>query len=159
MMEKFAIDYSSLHENVNSPKRYLLADVKHRIKKVAFDVVRFMDGADIDGLWQIKQTDDGQEYIVAMYDQSAPKTEKTSCNWSVVVDKLSNASVFYKGAPVVKLALASMGISAEETEIIKEHLPQTLQTNPKLANSLINSISPTVMSELVKEYPELGKLI
>ena len=158
-MEKFAVDYSNLQENVTSPKRYLMADVKHRIKKVAFDVVRFMDGSDIDGLWQIKQTDDGQEYIVAMYDQSVEKTAQASYDWSVVIDKQSNASVFYKGTPITKLAMSSMGFSAEETEIVRESLPQALQTNTKLAKSLLQYISPKVMSELVNEHPELGKLI
>jgi hypothetical protein len=157
-MEKFAINYSSLDEHVNSPKRYLLADVKHRIKKVAFDVVRFMDGSDIDGLWQIKKTEDGQEYIVAMYD-TPQDAEKTSSDWSVFVDKSSNASVFYKGAPVIKLALASMGFSAEEAELVSEDLPQKLNSNVKLASSLLKSVSLPVRSELVKEYPELGKLL
>ncbi len=157
-MEKFAVNYSGLDEKVNAPKRYLLSDVKDKIRKVAFDVVRFMDGSDIDGLWQIKRTDDGQEYIVAMYD-SPSEPEKTSSDWSVIVDKRSNASVFYKGAPVAKLALASMGFSTDEADLISESLPKSLSSNTKFAASLLKSISPTVRSELVKEYPELGKLL
>lgn len=157
-MEKFAMDYSCLDEKVNSPKRYLLSDVKHRIRKVAFDVVRFMDGSDIDGLWQIKKTEDGQEYIIAMYD-TPKEVEKTSSDWSVILDKRANASVFYKGAPVVKLALASMGFTADETEVVSESLPQKLNENEKLAASLLRSVSPTIRTELVKEFPELGKLL
>lgn len=39
-MNKFSLDYEHLDQRMNTRKVYRLADVQHRIEKVAFDVVR-----------------------------------------------------------------------------------------------------------------------
>jgi len=52
-----------------------------------------------------------------------------------------------------------MGFTADETEVVSESLPQKLNENEKLAASLLRSVSPTIRTELVKEFPELGKLL
>ena len=55
-MKKFAVGYASLQSSLEKPKVYKLEDVKDKIKKVVFDVVRFLDSDNIDGLWQIQHT-------------------------------------------------------------------------------------------------------
>ena len=65
-MSKFAINYSSL-ENTIYKKAYRLEDVKDRIERVAFDVVRFKDDDNGANLWQVQSSDDG-DYIVSIYE-------------------------------------------------------------------------------------------
>ena len=91
-MDKFAVDYSTIEKDLNRPKFYKYEDVKDKLVKVAFDVVRFMDtNEDIDGLWQIQKTDDG-EVIVAMYDTPDSKEIKAESDWHVFPDR-KNASI------------------------------------------------------------------
>ena len=49
-MEKFAVNYNDL-DGTLAPRAeiYRYEDVKHRLKKVAYDIVRFVDGDDISG--------------------------------------------------------------------------------------------------------------
>lgn len=156
-MEKFAIDYTKLVPTVAGPKRFPLDAVKNKIRKVAFDVVRFMDSEGIDGLWQIQKMEDGKEYILAMYE--SPVTEKTSTDWNVIVDKNSNASIFYKGTPVMKVDLLSVGIDSKDIESVGDILPEKLKTNTKLAASLLKSLPHNVKENLIKVHPELGQLV
>ena len=65
-MNKFAVDYNSLESELTPrPQYFRYDDVKDRLRKVAFDVVRFKDGDDISGLWQIQQTDEGEVILHA----------------------------------------------------------------------------------------------
>ena len=80
-MKKFAIDVDSLENKLQKKTAYRLEDVKDKVRKVAFDVVRFVDNdATIDGLWQIQKHDDG-EYIVAMYEDK-PMAPVEKMSWS-----------------------------------------------------------------------------
>lgn len=156
MMDKFPVDYSHLDNSLNPKKVYRLADVKDRIRKVAFDVVRFVDSENIDGLWQIQECDDG-EYIVATYDGEDVQTEKTSSDWTVMSDKTGeNLSVFYKDIPVKKVATASCGIPKEEAYLVCTYLPQKLASNTTLRSGLLNELSADEKAELLSKYPELN---
>ena len=72
-MNKFSVDYMDLQSKLSQKRAFRLSDVKEKIRKVAFDVVRFVDSDKLDDLWQIHR-DGEDEYIVAMYDEE--KTEK-----------------------------------------------------------------------------------
>jgi hypothetical protein len=158
-MKKFAVDYSKLQGTLDGKKAYRLEDVKDRVRKVAFDVVRFMDSSDnIDGLWQIQHADDG-DYIVAMYDEKDSNKEATSSNWSVILDKRSsNLNIFYKNSPVTKIASSDAGIPKEEMHLAESYLPRRLAENEKLATSLLKSLSGEGRKALLTQHPELIKL-
>ena len=77
-MPKFSLDYNQIADIINK-RKYALEDVKDKIVKVAFDIVRFKD-SDLNQLWQIHHTDDG-DYITALYDEeenSLKKAEESS---------------------------------------------------------------------------------
>src|SRR5271165_5197573 len=101
-MVNFHIDYDNLHKTVNN-KIYRLDEVKHRLEKVAFDVVRFRDAVDPDELWQIQSADDGQ-YIVARYSEEATETKKASQKqdktWDVLVSQAGYIHIYYRGIPL-----------------------------------------------------------
>jgi hypothetical protein len=157
-MNKFSVDYSSLHQGLNREKCFRLKDVEHRLQKVAFDVVRFIDSDTIDGLWQIRKDENG-EYIVATYEDgsmSAP-VAKVSSAWSVVQDKSGEqVSIFYQGTPVTKVSLAFLGIPKEESAMVCSYLPHKLATNSKLVTGLLNDLPLEQKRNLLDEYPELG---
>lgn len=158
-MNKFSVDYEGLQGNLYQEKYFRLNDVKDKIEKVAFDVVRFIDSDNIDGLWQIRQSDEG-EYIVAMYDDqvSDSPVTKSSYHWSAMRDKTgSNVHVFYKGTPVSRIVLADLGLSKEESISMCRYLPAKLAENKNLAASLLKELPENERQELFTKYPELNQ--
>lgn len=159
-MEKFAVDYQSLQGKLTKEKIYRWDAVKDKPHiKVAFDVVRFTDTNDnIDGLWQIKHSDDG-DFIVAMYDDQPDSTDKKS-SWDVVLDKRGeNLNVFYKNTPIKKVAVSSLNIPKEDVNFVCSYLPNSLETNKKLANSLLSELPLDNKIALRSIYPELNDVI
>lgn len=151
-MSKFSVDYSVLDSALNK-KSYKLSEVKDRIKKVAFDVVRFSDGDEAANLWQIQSADDG-DYIVAIYDE--PPVEKTS-NWDVLLLKTAGeVQISYKGDPIVRLASNKLGVPVSELDKVAEYLPSRLTENKKLVIALLKELPETTKNIVLKKYPELG---
>jgi len=153
-MDKFSVNFDALEEFLK-PKTpvYRYDDVKHRLKKVAFDIVRFVDADNIDGLWQIQKTDDG-DVIVAMYSNDKLE-DKVSSNWEVMADKVGNINIFYKNTPVTKVSMAKLGISDAEPHTICSTLVDKLSSNSQLLDGLLASLSYEERSELFINHPEL----
>lgn len=152
-MSKFSIDYSDLDNKVNK-KVYKLSEVKDKIKKVAFDVVRFKDDDDASKLWQIQSADDG-DYIVALYDNS--EDNKKVSEWEVSLNKSASLiDVFYKGEAIVRLASSKLGVPSSEIELAAEYLPAKLAQNKKLVNALLKEVKEEVKQEILTKYPELA---
>ncbi len=151
-MSKFTVDYSKL-ENKILKKAYKLDEVKDRIEKVAFDVVRFKDGDKGADLWQVQSSDDG-DYIVAMY--SDDETEKTAADWQVVLSKnATDVHFYYKGDPLVKVTASKLGIPSSELSSVQHYLPQKLSENKKLVKALLNELPESAKKEALNKYPEL----
>lgn len=151
-MKNFSLDYSALEQKVTK-KTYKYSEVKDQLVKVAFDVVRFKGddkGAD---LWQVQSADDG-EYIVALYQPD--EEEKKEASWEVIATAAGNLQFSYKGAPVVKLAAATLGIPNKELHTISEYLPAKLANNKKLVKALLKELPPSSKQELLNKYPELA---
>jgi hypothetical protein len=161
-MEKFAVNYNHLQSDLaERPKFYRLADVEHRLTKVAYDIVRFTDGDDISSLWQVQETQDG-EVIIAQYDDTinfspVSKTASASTDWKVLSDNSNeHINIFYKSSPVTKLSLASLGIPSAEADVVCRYLPEKLASNKVLASKLLLEISPESRKELLTKHPELN---
>src|SRR5277367_5566215 len=141
-MKHFSIDYQELANSVSHAHKefFKLADVKHRLEKVGFDVVRFKDG-NPDELWQIQNSDDG-DYIVARYDSEEPKVEaKAATLWETLVSESSgDINIFYKGQPIVKMAASKLGISSEDVKTIKRFLPGKLASDKSFVKALLNTL-------------------
>lgn len=153
-MRKFAIDYSSL-SNTILKKAYPLNEVKDKIERVAFDMVKFKDDDNSANLWQIQSSDDG-EYIVAIYQNEDGKTSTASCNWDVNIKNANNLQVLYKGDPIVVIAGSKLGIPYSELHKIKSYLPHKLSENKKLVKSLLNELNETAKKDVLSRYPELN---
>lgn len=151
-MPKFNVDYSNLDGKIYK-KAYKLSEVKDRIEKVAFDIVKFKDGDTGANLWQIQSSDDG-DYIMALYQ---PEEEKVASNdWEVVLNKTAGSlQISYKGDPLVKIASAKLGIPPSELVKVEEYLPAKLAESKQLVKALLNELSPMVKREVLNKYPEL----
>jgi hypothetical protein len=153
-MPKGKIDYSDLEARFAPKTRYKLADVAHRIEKVAFDVVRFRDGDEASKLWQKQSFEDG-EYIVALYDEPSEKIASMKSLWSVEPSPCKKfAHVFYRGEHVVKLNAAQLGISDVDTLVTT--LPRRLAANKEFSAKLLKQATPEVQKYMVAQYPELA---
>lgn len=151
-MSKFQIDLSSLDNTVHK-KTYKLSEVKNRLEKVAFDIVRFKDGDNAADLWQVQSADDG-EYIVALYQPD--EDEKKEASWEVMASAAGNLHISYKGEPIAKLAASKLGISRDKLAEVPLYLPAKLASNKKLVNALLKELQPSSKQELLAKYPELA---
>lgn len=153
-MDKHLVDYKLMNGKLSAKKVYKYNEVKDRLIKIAFDVVKFKDSNDIDGLWQVQSSDDG-EVIVALYEET-PKLEAKS-SWSAVMDKTASyVHVFYKNEPVIKLASANFGITEEDSVSFVENLPKVLAEDIGIRSSLLNELSEKERKSFTTKYPELG---
>jgi hypothetical protein len=149
-MAKFNIDYSTLL----TKKAYKLSDVKDQLETVAFDVVRFKDGDKGAELWEVQSADDG-DYIVALYDED--ESNKVASDWSVAIAKTAGQlQISYKGDPLVKIAIAKLGIPREELGQVSQYLPEKLTSNKKLVKALLGELNAQAKQEVFKKYPELA---
>jgi len=145
---------SQLADVLLKKKAYRLSDVKDKIERVAFDIVRFKDGDEASNLWQIQNANDC-DYIVAVYNDE--EMEKSSCDWSIEINKkASEIHFYYKNDPIIKIASNKLGIPSNEIEEIKSYLPEKLSTNKKLVGLLLKELNPVKKKEIVNKYPELG---
>jgi hypothetical protein len=153
LKSKFSVDYEQL-ENKLLKRSFKLSDIKDKLETVAFDVVRFKDNDKGANLWQVQSADDG-DYIVSLYEDE-PETAKTASAWEVVLSKTSNTlNFFYKGAPIVKMSAAKLGIPATELNLVEKYLPGKLADNKALVSALLNQLNEPAKKEVLSKYPEL----
>lgn len=161
------VDFSKLESSLDSNKTYKLADVQHRLVKVAFDVVRFMDGDDVKSLWKIEKGDDG-EYIVANYqtDEGIKLAESEMSksasgelpvnDWQVILNKsASEIQLFYKKTPVTKLSSLDLGLPSNELNLVPKYLPAKLASDKSFAKKMISFTNEEYQKELFTKHPEL----
>lgn len=149
-MPKSLLDYDSLLKKVSN-KTYRLSEVKNRIEKVAFDLVRFKD-SNSNELWQIQQADDGQ-YIVAKYSDQDEATKAAAANnpWEVMVNKSAGwVSIYFGGTPIVKLAASKLNLQNEDLDTVRHVLPKKLATDQKFVDALLDMLDKQERESIAK---------
>jgi hypothetical protein len=152
-MTKFDIDYSSLAKKLD--KRVKLSDVQNKIEKVAFGFVRFIDNDDGANLWKVQKAEDGQEYIVAVYEEELQKTASAN-PWSVEISD-NNIHIFYKKEHLNKYASKYLGIPDEQMFLVRSYLPKKLADNKSLVQKMLKDLDPKSAEYLLTKYPELAE--
>ena len=157
MRKNFSIDYSNLEHSVDK-KTYPLKDVQNKVVKVAFDVVKFLDG-DTEKLWQIQSGDDG-DYIVALYSSDEENQIKTaSLNiqaekemWEVeVLEPKKTVHFFQNGELVATKSFSALGFKeVDDVPAFKKALLKLLKNNEKFVNEIKSH------KKHLKKYPELN---
>lgn len=153
-MNKKTIDYNALDRAI-SKKAYRLSDVKDKIERVAFDIVRFKEQDNGADLWQIQSSDDG-DYIVSLYEESEENVKTASMKAWEVVDAGNNLQFFYKGDPIAKVSSASLGFSPYDNAVMARHLSKKLPENKRLVKLLLGQVEETSRQSILKKYPELA---
>ena len=168
-MDKYSINYNDLHERANQKKAYKYEDVKDRVVRVAWDVVKFeCDSEDIDGLWKIEKTQDG-EVIVAAYDASNDTelsaesqadeglTATASANhWQVIASR-DTMNIFYKGDAIRTIASSDIGVSERDLPSFCGDIARKLNTEASYKTSLLNDMPDDKKAALLNRHPELTK--
>jgi hypothetical protein len=157
-MNKFSLDYNSLEKVLDKPKVYRYEDVKDKIVRVAYDIVRFQSPEEeIDALWQVQSTDDG-EVIVAMYDEGSGDSNsiKSESSWNVVADSNNeNMHIFYKDQPIKKIAAVQAGIQNDDVSSFCYNVSKRLNEDKDFRLTLLSELSNLDRIELFSKYPEL----
>lgn len=156
-MSKFHVDYNQLNESVNRTS-YKLSEVKDKIEKVAFDIVRFKDSDSAANLWKVESSGDG-DYIVTLYSPAEDEVVKTASvknDWEVLYSKSSSSlNIFYKGDQIAKLASGDLGLSGPALEQAESFLPKSLSENKKMVVALLNQLPEITKNAVLNKYPEL----
>jgi hypothetical protein len=156
-MDKFSVDMSKVIDQLSQKKRIRLADVKDRLCKVAFDVVRFVDSDRIDDLWRIER-DGEDEYIVALYEMEEPLTALASAPnpWSVEIESArGKAHVFYKKAHITCLNFTELGIPQSDSHLVPNMLVSKLANDQKFLNVFVTHLTDAERETLSEENPSL----
>ena len=155
-MDRFLVDFTKLDTKMNGPKVYKLADVQHKIQKVAFDIVRFRDNEDTDQLWRIEESVDGP-VIVAMYESfhedSKIAEASAKSDWGAIADSETHVNVLYKGEAVKTIAASKLGV--EDVHLLCKWLPKKLSSDSGFRTALVKDIPRESRDLLLSKYPEL----
>ena len=153
---KTSLDLAKVSQVVNGNKSFRYSDVQNKLQKVAFDVVRFIDGSDIEGLWRIQKDDQG-EYIVATYDveQKIEKNANTSETWSTSVDRQDRIHVFYKDKEAKSFSSSEVNLPNTASRTIAKTLQKKLASDNSFVRQFISSLDASVRTNLFSSYPEL----
>ena len=144
-----------------APKTYKLSEVKDKLIRVAFDIVRFKEGP-AEELWQVQEADDGNSYIIARYDTAKEEdgTVKTASSspWDVKVNDITGQiNIFYKDYQVAKLAASTLGVDSSDLPSLQQYLPAKLSSDQTLVKSLLNTLSSTERYQFCRQFPEINK--
>lgn len=153
-MPKFSIDLDNVTNTVLK-KSFKLSEVKDKIQKIGFDIVRFKDG-NPEELWQIQSAEDGSEYVVALYnDEEKVVTASMKPHWSAVV-RNNELHIFYKKDFLCKIASSKLGFTNEDLSLAKRYLPNKLAENKNLVKALFKDLDEQTCKNILSKYPELA---
>lgn len=165
-MNKFSVDFDKLVNNFPQKEKqvYRLSDVKDKIEKVAFDVVRFRDNKDTDMLWKIEDTNDGP-VIIALYEEdtgslsASASKEQVKKDWETITDKkTASLHIFYKSEPVLRIKAAEAGVPSEELDLFARWLPIKLQADESFQLEILKKMASESRDIFVKNNPEFKKI-
>lgn len=161
MVKQPGLDYEQLVEFLNKKKEEksndkLAADtVRHRMRKVAFDVYS-IENDPYDALWRLESNaDDGKEYLVRMDNEST--VEAKTGGWVATSNESgSSVTLAYRGVPVQRLSGKIFGFSKEDVGFFKQALLEKVSKNDSFKEKILDMQSDERKAELYKAFPELA---
>lgn len=152
-MDNRDLDFDKLSHSLQPKRQYRLADVAGKVRKVAFDVVRFTDTDNLDKLWRVETIND-EEYIVAMYGEDDVVEKTASSNpWRAIVNG-NGLDVFYKGANVGGI-VAPNGYNIDDLALMAQWVPAKLASDESFVKNYISSMTKDEAEVLATLAPEL----
>lgn len=162
MVKKTGLDYSKLVELTNKKKtaavdnKLPVESVRHRMRKVAFDVYS-VDNDPYDSLWRLESNaDDGKEYLVRM-DNEQPVESKTG-GWTATSNEAGTSiTLAYKDVPVQRLSGKIFGFSKEDVGLFKKALLEKVAKDEAFKDRILDMQPEERKAELIQAFPELSK--
>jgi len=161
MVKQPELDYEKLVEFLNKKKETqsndkLAADaVRHRMRKVAFDVYS-IENDPYDALWRLESNaDDGKEYLVRMDNEST--VESKTGGWSATSNESgSSVTLAYRNIPVQRLSGKIFGFSKDDVGLFKKALLEKVSKDDTFKGKILDMQSDERKTELYKAFPELA---
>lgn len=129
---------------------------RHLFRKVAFDVFQ-LNSSPVESLWILEEGEDGQQYLVARYEDENASQLESRGSWAALSDKKgANVTLTYKDVPIQRFASTDYGFTPEDVHVFQKTLIEKLESDPTFVNKLIQSQSEIKMNLLLKQFPELS---
>jgi len=129
---------------------------KHWFRKVAFDVFQ-LNSSPVESLWILEESDDGQQFLVARYDESEPETLEVKSHWEALVDRQGeNVTLMYKDSPIQRFASKEYGFTKDDAPAFQEVLIEKLSSDQEFVKKLIKSQPEAKRKLLLEQFPELS---
>jgi len=129
---------------------------KHMFRKVAFDVFQ-LNSSPVESLWILEEDEDGQQYLVARYEESGEETLEAKSHWEALVDKKGeNITLMYKDSPIQRFASTDYGFDSEDVHVFQQVLVEKLSSDQEFVKKLINSQPEAKRNLLLEQFPELS---
>lgn len=112
---------------------------KGKFTKVAFDVYQKNDGTG--SLWEMREGDDGQKYLFALYDQDlVVESKEEKSEWTAVADSSKeNITLAYKKTPVFKFSSDKFGFSPEEAASFADFIVRKASKDSDFVNGVLEN--------------------
>ena len=139
-------------------RKILYSENANNFTKVAFDVFQ-LNNSPVESYWILEKGEDGQEYLVAKYDEDTSLEVLASAKWDVLLDsEKKNATLYYNGTPITRLAASQYGFNAQDAHLFQRILVNKMNTDNKFVKAFMHSQSDDRQKELLLKFPELAKL-
>lgn len=152
------LDFEKLAKTVNpDTTRLPYQQVKQHFTKVAFDVFQ-LNNTPFESYWILEQGEDGQEYLVAKYDDAPDGELEAHGSWQALSDKTaSNVTVYYKGVPVKRCTASDFGFTTDDVHLFTKTVADGLNGNDELAEKMLAELPAEKADALAQQFPELKK--
>ena len=146
-------DWSSLFKRFDSNKVGFNKN-RHLFTKVAFDVYQ-LNSSPLEALWILEADDNGDQYLVATYDDQSSPISATG-SWTAMSNKeASDTTLYYKDTPVCKLALKDFGVDRKDVAIFERMLVEKTNNSPDFVQKLIYAQTKDKQETILQQFPEL----
>jgi len=156
-MEK--IDLKSVAEAIIPNKnKVLYKDNASNFTKVAFDVFQ-LNNSPVESYWILEKAEDGQEYLVAKYEEDSSLEVLATVKWNVLLDQTKkNATLIYNNTPIKRFASADYNFIPQNAHLFQRILTNKMNNDKLFVKAFLNSQSEERKKELLLKFPELAKL-
>lgn len=153
------LDWTKLAKDVTSDNSRIPYEAnKHLFTKIAFDVFQ-LNSSPVESLWILEESDDGDQYLVAQYDDVESQTLEVKSHWKALSDRDGqNITLVYKDYPVQRFSSSEYGFTNKDIHIFQKSLINKLASDKKFTSKFLNSQSKDKLNSLISKFPELHSL-
>ena len=131
---------------------------KHLFTKVAFDVYQYNNGI-TESLWTLEKDENGEEYLVAQYDDGSEVQDKplqSKSSWEALSDQEgANVTLYYRGVPIKRLTSSDYSFDKSDVHIFKSAVTKKLSDDKGFVSKLLDNLPEEKRESLINSFPEL----